>query len=133
MKTVEIILSLPVRGDLAKQAIESAVETLARADLCYLVENPDTPTLARSGVIYQRETQDGPERWQTIPEMLASGVGDCEDFAAWLIAQLRRRGVKAAPVAMPIIDQPGKWHILVRAKLKGNHWALTDPSKEAGM
>ena len=130
---IRIEITLPTTGRFAKQIIESAVEVLARADFAYLVDNPDTPTRQTSGVRYQREGLVKVEQWQTIPDMLKSGVGDCEDLAAWEIAQLRRRGIRALPHVTQIKNNPGKWHIMVRAKLPGGQWYISDPSRESGM
>lgn len=130
---MRIIMSLPTRGRYAQQAIESAVETLARVNFAYLADNPDTPTRQQSDVKYQREGRKNAEEWQSIPELLDSGVGDCEDLAAWEIAQLRRRGIRAQPHVVPVVGKQGKWHVLVRVKIPGQSWAITDPSKDMGM
>lgn len=131
--SIRIEIALPTTGRFAQQVIESAVETLARADFAYLAENPNTPSRRNSKVRYQREGTVIREKWQTIPEMLQSGFADCEDLAAWEIAQLRRRGIRAFPHVVRLANMPGKWHILVRAKLPGGQWYLTDPSREMGM
>lgn len=130
MRGIEIGMSLPSRGEYARQAIESAVETLARADYAYLKKHPKTQALARAPIHYQRELKlEGAERWQTIPEILATGQGDCEDLSAWRIAELRIRGIKAKPY---VTGKNGKWHIQVKAKF-GKKVVIFDPSKEMGM
>lgn len=123
---IRIGLSLPARGPGAKEAIEQAVETLARIDLAYLRAHPRTPALARSGVRYQREPRGARERWQSIPEALRSRRLDCEDAAAWRIAELRMRGFRA----WPHVTLRGRiWHIRVRTE----GGKILDPSRELGM
>lgn len=128
-RTIEIGLVLPVTGDYARPAIHAAVETLARANVAYLRDNPNTSPLAKAGVAYERESVALTERWQTIPEVLARGVGDCEDLAAWRIAELRIRGIRAYP---HVIGKNGKWHIQVKV-ISNNKQSIQDPSKELGM
>lgn len=127
---IEIGLNLPSRGELARQAIESAVETLARANVAYLKKHPKTPPLAKANIHYERELKlGGAERWQTIPEILKTGRGDCEDLSAWRIAELRVRGYRAKP---HVTGKRGKWHIQVKVKY-GKKTVIYDPSKEMGM
>jgi hypothetical protein len=111
------------------------VETLARANEAYLLDHPRTPALYKSGVRYQREERpnDEPERWQGIAEIIREGHGDCEDLAAWLIAQIRNRGGIALPhVVQSRPGRDGRWHIMVKA-LKREKWVLLDPSRKLGM
>lgn len=131
---IEIGLLLPTRGTLAKRAIESAVETLARSNEQYLRANPDTPKLFQSGVKYQRERKlfGAAERWQTIPEILKAKSGDCEDLAAWLIAELRTLGYDARPHIIPAGKTPGRWHIQVAVIINKRKLVL-DPSAKLGM
>jgi hypothetical protein len=124
-------MALPSRGELARQAIEAAVEALARANVAYLATHPKTPPLARAPIRYARERKlAGAERWQTIPEILRVGHGDCEDLSAWRIAELRREGVKAKPF---VTGRRGKWHIRVKVRLGPQKVVIYDPSKEKGM
>lgn len=124
-------MALPSRGELARQAIESAVETLARANVAYLAKHPKTRPLARTPVRYQREKKlSGAERWQTIPEILERGHADCEDLSAWRIAELRRQGIKAKP---HVTGKRGKWHIRVKVRVGPKKTVIFDPSVEKGM
>jgi hypothetical protein len=125
---IRIGLSLPSRGKGATEAIASAVETLAKIDLAYLERYPRCVPLAKSGVRYRREPK-GPENWQNIPETLSRGYGDCEDLAAWRIAELRFRKIPANP---HVTFDRGMYHITVRAKISGKE-LFFDPSKELGM
>lgn len=131
MRTIEIGMALPSRGELARQAIEAAVETLARANVAYLAQHPKTPSFARAPIRYQREKKvSGGERWQTIPEILKTGHGDCEDLAAWVIAEARIKGIKAKPF---VTGRRGKWHIRVKMRLRPKKVLIYDPSREKGM
>jgi hypothetical protein len=124
-------MALPSRGELARQAIEAAVETLARANVAYLAKHPNTPSFARAPIRYQRELRlEGAERWQTIPEILKLGYGDCEDLAAWVIAEARIKGIKAKPF---VSGKRGKWHIRVKMKTRGGGIEIFDPSRDKGM
>lgn len=132
---IEIGLSLPSRGPLARRAIEAAVETLARANEAYLRAHPNTPALAKSGVEYQRERRPRgtPENWQGIEDIIREGHGDCEDLSAWRIAELRNRGVRAKPhVIRANPNRDGRWHIMVAVYRRGRR-TVEDPSKELGM
>ena len=128
---IEIGMGLPSRGELARQAIESAVETLARANFAYLDKHPDTISFAQAPIKYQREFKfSGAERWQTIPEILERGHGDCEDLSAWVIAEARKKGLKAKPF---VTGRKGKWHIRVKIKTRSGKIEIFDPSREKGM
>lgn len=134
-RTIEIGLAIPSTGKGAPRAIEKAVDALAAVDEMYLAEHPETPALARSGVRYAREQRGfgQAERWQSIPEILARGEGDCEDLAAWRIAELRRRGVPAQPrVVAAGKNAVGRWHIVVSVSTPRKN-LIYDPSKELGM
>jgi hypothetical protein len=110
------------------------VETLARANTAYLIAHPDTPLLAKSGVRYRRERLKGgePERWQGIEEIIREGYGDCEDLAAWRVAELRLRGKNAKPFIVASKSVPGRWHIMVQVEINGKVFT-NDPSRELGM
>ena len=56
----------------------------------------DTPSIYACGARYRRE--HGGERWQSVAEMLQSRPpsGDCEDLAAWRVAELRLTGEDAS-------------------------------------
>jgi len=130
---IEIGLSLPVGSDEAGAAIRAQVETLARVNVAYLKRHP-TPPLRKAGIRYIRERglwggRPRRERWQSIPEVLKNRGGDCEDLAAWRIAELRVRGIPAQ--ARIETNHRGGWHITV--KIKGFPGWYCDPSKELGM
>ena len=89
------------------------------------------PPIIDTSVRYRREPV-GQERWQTADELLRSGVGDCEDLAAYEAARLLQLGVKAEAIVMPQGRQPSGrmlYHAVVR--LPGGR--LWDPSLRLGM
>lgn len=95
-----MIISLELglfKGENAQEFSESILakflEILASANRRYIRLN-GAPALYRSGVRYQREPL-GAENWRYIPAILRDGIGDCEDLAAWRVAELRERGENA--------------------------------------
>jgi hypothetical protein len=125
---IGISLRLPHEG-VVTPSIEAAVETLVRVNTEYLRTHPDTVPLRDAGVRYQREVPGHPEQWQSIPEMLQSRLGDCEDLSAWRCAELRVRGYRARPL---VTGKRGHYHIRVAADIAGK-LIIYDPSKELGM
>lgn len=85
------------------------------------------PMLYRSGVRYRREDPAVREEWRTVPEVLARGVGDCEDLACWRAAELCLQGEPACPYIYR--TKSGGWHVVVR---RGDG-SLEDPSRVLGM
>jgi hypothetical protein len=85
------------------------------------------PPLYKSGAVYAREAMGGhSEKWQTCTQVAKSKVADCEDLAAYRVAELCERGEDAK----------------VRLSLKGRTWHVTvkradgrieDPSRILGM
>jgi hypothetical protein len=105
------------------------LEMLVQLDLDYLRRHPQTPALYRSGVRYRREPKRV-EQWRTIPLVIAAGHGDCEDLAAWRVAELRAVGIAARPCFR--YRQLGKrrvYHIMVCLP----DGTIEDPSRVLGM
>jgi len=117
------------RVDASQAAIERALDYLTRVDLDYLRAHPGTPPLSRAAVRYRREVPPR-EDWQSIPELLATRAGDCEDLASWRAAELLARGIPAKAVAKR--TGVALWHIVVRYKAGGRVFE-NDPSRELGM
>lgn len=70
------------------------------------------------------------ESWKDIGAVLRDGWGDCKDFTAWRLAELRRMGIQAR--AESIVQRIGrtlKFHTYVRYQ-NGN---VEDPAKFLGM
>lgn len=100
------------------------------------------PPLYESGVRYEREAEreGAPDRlgrlprleeWRDAAAVLEHGAGDCEDLAAYRVAELVAQGVEAR---IQIIKRPqrpgarGLLHILAAAP-----WGVEDPSRALGM
>ena len=114
-------MRVPAEGK-AMQAALAGLCALAGEDLA----RRPLPPLYRAGVRYRPEPR-GQERWQVPSEVKRKGFGDCEDLAAWRVAELRRKG----EAAMPYVKQTGarRWHAMVK-RADGR---LEDPSRLLGM
>lgn len=121
MGQIQAVMRVPADGKALQAALEGlcslAGEDLARRPL---------PPLYRAGVRYRPEPR-GQERWQVPSEVRRKGFGDCEDLAAWRVAELRRKGERAAPYVKQ--TGPARWHAMVR---RGDG-RLEDPSRLLGM
>lgn len=108
------------------------LEALVKCNRIWLDANPHAPLLYESGVRYEAEPR-GEEDWCDIPHVLSQGWGDCEDLAAWRIAELRQRGIAAKGklkwFKAPSRSQATLYHVQV--VLPGNK--LEDPSRKLGM
>lgn len=70
------------------------LETLVNINYLYLKEFPQTPRIYQSGIKYQPEkygAEDFKDIGQLLEEAKQTGdlVGDCEDLAAWRVAEAR--------------------------------------------
>lgn len=100
------------------------------------------PPLYESGVVYERErfragvadaTGRPPrlEEWRDARGVLEHGAGDCEDLAAYRVAELVQAGIEAR---VQIVRRPpregmrGLLHILAATP-----WGVEDPSRALGM
>lgn len=122
------------------------LNALAEACYAYLEVHPHTPRLYESGVRYEEEPP-GRDEWQDIPDTIARRSGDCEDLAAWRIAELWF--FKEDPAAAwyitvdEIPDQSGRmvttYHIQILRSSATAHTRETedghieDPSRVLGM
>lgn len=105
--------------------VRAAVLGLAGVSLVQMTER-QLPPLYGGTIRYAREPI-GRERWQTAEETAARGAGDCEDLAAYRVAELRRQGI-AATILIRVV-RPDLWHVLVQ-------WPdgrTEDPSAKLGM
>jgi len=112
-------------GDSPSQ-IRAAVLGLAAVSLAQMRERP-LPRLYASGVRYVREPGTR-ERWQTARETLERRGGDCEDLAAYRVAELHYLGELGATIVVRRIN-PTLMHIVVR---RANGY-IEDPSAQLGM
>jgi len=78
------------------RALQILLWTLIDLNVLYLTYHPDTPRLYEAGVRYMREPYRY-EQWIPIPGVLKQRGADCEDLAAWRVAELRVRGFNARP------------------------------------
>lgn len=106
--------------------IRAAVLGLAAISLAQMSER-NVPPLYAGHVRYEREPI-GRERWQTAFETAQRGAGDCEDLAAYRLAELHRAGESRATIVVKVVS-PTLMHILVRRA----NGAIEDPSARLGM
>lgn len=112
------------------------VEALAYINEQWLEENPGTPSMYSVAPNYQLKMRPLQiDLWADIPTVMAQGGGDCKDFSAWRIAELRRAGqamvfpeIRYLPQQMPNGEVAHVWHVLVRQGAK-----TEDPSRLLGM
>jgi hypothetical protein len=118
------------------EVLEYLLNALAAANVHYLRHFPHTPALYASGVRYLQEP-DGRDEWQDIPDTIERRSGDCEDLAAWRMAEIRvREG-----------DRLSRWHITVdelrdtrghpvttyHIQIRRPNGQIEDPSRRLGM
>lgn len=119
---MRVIARVPLRG------AEDVLGALrAHVDACVrdLARRPQRPLYA-AGVRYMRS--DPTERWQLPSETAARGGGDCEDLAAWRVAELRRAGERGARV---VVRRTGP-RVLHAVVLRADG-TIEDPSRRLGM
>lgn len=116
-----------LEGPLTKAGLLPWVYALAAWNVDWLRRNPRTPKLYASGVRYAPDPLGSAEDFRTIPRVLAARSGDCDDLAAWRVAELRLQGVRAHPAVLKM--QEGLWHVFVRLPGGG----AEDPSAHLGM
>lgn len=117
-----------------REAIEAVAEGLVRLNVV-LMEYGDRrgvelPELYRSGVVYRREGP-GKEFWQSGLDVLGVASrrsGDCEDLAAYRVAELRYfEGEEDAYLEIERTRR-GTYHAVVRRGAAGGH-RREDPSR----
>ncbi|SRR5581483_2198043 len=116
--------------------LHALVEALTWANMQWLEENPGTPSLYGASPMYQLKVRPmSIDFWADIPTVMSQGGGDCKDFTAWRIAELRRAGnamvvpeIRYLPQCLPTGEVVNLWHVLVRQGPK-----VEDPSKLLGM
>jgi hypothetical protein len=107
--------------------LEAAVNGLALIGLADMRADPGKyPALYQSGFRYRREPP-GSEIWQPVSQVAQSRSGDCEDLAAYRVAELRKAGERAT--ARVIRVNPELRHVMV-VRADGR---LEDPSRVLGM
>lgn len=86
------------------------------------------PALYRSGIRYEREPI-GQENWLSARDLLRKKRGDCEDLAAYRVAELRTSGEDPRAQAVVRTVRPGLMHVVVQRGDGG----IEDPSRRLGM
>lgn len=113
------------------RAIRYMMHALVGMNVDYLLAHPETPTVYASGVRYKPEEADE-ELWADIPAVLRQGVADCEDLAAWRIADLIvREGVMAKPHVSVGYLPDGR--PLYHVRVEHPDGRIEDPSVALGM
>ena len=110
----------------SRACLTALLEGLTLLDMVLMEQAGGLPSLYESGVRYKPEPP-GRERWLNANELLAVGVGDCEDLGAFRAAELRRKGIAARAVA--IRTGRKKFHTVVLLPDK----TFEDPSVRLGM
>jgi hypothetical protein len=99
MRRIEFITSA-FRGNASVHETQTYLQLLLHAlvglNVAYLRFHPNTPSIYRAAVRYHREPR-GHEQWLQVPSVREQTWGDCEDLAAWRVAELRVHGVDAWP------------------------------------
>ncbi len=123
----------PLHPDVMAGLISNWVNALVYTNLAYLRMYPDTVPLYRSGVVY-REEKLGQEDFFDIPTVLAQGYADCEDLAAWRVAEYLSVGEWAAILVTweAIEYQGGDLDVLFHVQVR-TRYGIEDPSAILGM
>lgn len=141
MRGFEVIVPLFERGtslEMTRAMLGIWLRAMVACNVVWLIRRPNTPDIYDSGVEYQREPP-GQEEWQTIPAMLKSGHGDCEDLAAWRVAELQIRGDSengTGPENARIITKTKKLpdgRLLIHVLVRRADGSIEDPSLRLGM
>lgn len=106
-------------------AYDAALEGLT-AENEWLMRSGPLPPLYASGVRYETEKQ---EMFRHAAMVAASGVGDCEDLAAYRAAELRVTGEDPDACVHTYVSGPRRLHAVVR---RGDG-SIEDPSLVLGM
>lgn len=110
----------------SEKALLFALEALVNINRIILRRNK-LPPLYKSGVRYEREDT---EIWRDASIVFDEKFGDCEDLAAWRVAELRNNGKRASCyLTYRNLDGMIIYHVRV---LRANG-KIEDPSLKLGM
>jgi hypothetical protein len=109
--------------------ITNWITALAMTNLVYLQLYPNTVPLYDSGVYYRQE-KPGEEDFFDIPMVLRQGYADCEDLAAWRVAEYLSVGQQASPMVTYELYDNGDIDFHVRVLTA---YGVEDPSRILGM
>lgn len=93
------------------RALQCLMECLIEINLIYL-KRYRTPQIEQSGLKYVRT-----EEWDSIPDLLNKGFGDCKSLTAFDVAQIRNSGNNAKPVFRMAVNPTNarkEFHILTQ-------------------
>ncbi len=120
--------------------LEALLECLVQINVA-LMRSQKFPDLYSTHVRYRQEPL-GEENWRDAAIILQTGFGDCEDLAAYRVAELRvKYGIQARCIfrwkTFELETKAGKrwvklYHILVGVE-KNGVLLIEDPSKRLGM
>lgn len=117
----------------SERIVYQLIQLMVEADRQY-IRCHGAPKLYEAGVRYKREPP-GREDFKAVPAILRDGHADCEDLAAWRVAELLESGENARVVIKKWEIPTGRdrpfyqYHILCR-RADGR---LEDPSAILGM
>ena len=132
MRRVEFITAAFRSGSAREEShvyLQILLNALVKLDAAYLRFHPDAPKIYESGVRYHREPP-GYEQWLQIPCILQQRWGDCEELAAWRVAELLREGEYAWPCFRWRRSKKVLTYHIVVCRQDG---AIEDPSRIMGM
>lgn len=111
-------------------ALKPILEALTTVNLLFL-HTHHVPPLYQAGVRYQNEPNHWPiESFDSIPEVISRGWGDCDDLAPWRCAELRKAGERAKiRIQWKRLPEGKLFHIVVRRE----NGTIEDPSLILGM
>lgn len=107
--------------------VRAAINALVGINVQLMRPNPGAwPTVYAAGLRYVPEPQGRREKWQTAPELLERGYGDCEDLASYTVARYIVNGV---PARAGVFRTEAGYHIVVIMP----NGDIEDPSARTGM
>lgn len=138
MRTISIMFDLfePLCDSIrfSEEIVHKLIELMISANREY-IRCKGAPLIYESGVVYRREPP-GREEFKSIPVILRTGHADCEDLAAWRVAELREQGEPARIVIKKWVlpsKIPGEPFYQYHVLLIRQDGTLEDPSAILGM
>ena len=118
-----------------REMIRVIVEMLIAVNRTFLRLNPTTPPMYDVAPKYAMKVRPfGLDTWEDIPRVMQLGSGDCKDFVAWRVAELREAGYDdVAPRVISFERETSQgplvlYHVQVRIGI-----GVEDPSVILGM
>lgn len=112
--------------DLLVALNEASVEGLALVD-SVILRYYNIPSIYTKRPKYRIAPK---ETWKDIGTLLGDGWGDCKDFVAWRLAELRKQGVSCK--AESIVQRQGN-RLLFHTYIRFADGHVEDPARELGM